>query len=149
VCKCQWLRPLEAFIGEGEAQTRGGGATTRGARAAAASPRSAGQASDRTRVSLLLPEFKRSLVEDLHEFGHDHCARFAPPTELCRLCVEFERFGAVYRELSCHKCGSVTRFSPEVNPCQGHVKWWREVSKLCHGVFKGIWHYFDIWTCLV
>jgi hypothetical protein len=53
VCKCQRLRPLEAFIGEGEAQTRG-------ARAAAASPRSAGQASDLTHGSLLLPEFKRS-----------------------------------------------------------------------------------------
>jgi hypothetical protein len=38
------------------AQGRG---TTRGARAAAASPRSVGQASDRTRVFLLLPEFKR------------------------------------------------------------------------------------------
>jgi hypothetical protein len=37
-----------------------GGATTRGARAAAASPRSVGQASDRTRGFLLLPEFKRS-----------------------------------------------------------------------------------------
>ncbi len=37
-----------------------GRATTRGAHAAAASPRSAGQASDRTRGSLLLPEFKRS-----------------------------------------------------------------------------------------
>jgi hypothetical protein len=37
-----------------------GGATTRGARAAAASPCSAGQASDRTHGSLLLPEFKRS-----------------------------------------------------------------------------------------
>jgi hypothetical protein len=36
------------------------GATTRGARAATASPRSAGQASDRTRGFLLLPEFKRS-----------------------------------------------------------------------------------------
>jgi hypothetical protein len=34
-----------------------GGATTRGARTAAASPRSAGQASDRTRGFLLLPEF--------------------------------------------------------------------------------------------
>jgi hypothetical protein len=37
-----------------------GGATTRGACTAAASPRSAEQASDRTRVFLLLPEFKRS-----------------------------------------------------------------------------------------
>jgi hypothetical protein len=37
-----------------------GGVTTRGARAAAASPRSTGQASDRTRGFLLLPEFKRS-----------------------------------------------------------------------------------------
>jgi hypothetical protein len=37
-----------------------GGVTTRGARAAAASPRSAGHASDRTCGSLLLPEFKRS-----------------------------------------------------------------------------------------
>jgi hypothetical protein len=37
-----------------------GGATTCRARAAAASLRSAGQASDRTRDSLLLPEFKRS-----------------------------------------------------------------------------------------
>jgi hypothetical protein len=37
-----------------------GGATTRGARAVAASPRSAGQASDGTRGFLLLPEFKRS-----------------------------------------------------------------------------------------
>jgi hypothetical protein len=37
-----------------------GGATTRRARAAAASPRSACQASDRTRGSLVLPEFKRS-----------------------------------------------------------------------------------------
>jgi hypothetical protein len=34
------------------------GVTTRGARAAAASPRSAGQASDRTRGFLLLPDFK-------------------------------------------------------------------------------------------
>jgi hypothetical protein len=37
-----------------------GGAITRGARAAEASSRSAGQASDRTRGFLLLPEFKRS-----------------------------------------------------------------------------------------
>jgi hypothetical protein len=36
-----------------------GGATTSGTRAAAASPRSACQASDRTRGFLLLPEFKR------------------------------------------------------------------------------------------
>jgi hypothetical protein len=36
-----------------------GGATTRRAHAAAASLRSAGQASDRTHVFLLLPEFKR------------------------------------------------------------------------------------------
>jgi hypothetical protein len=36
-----------------------GRATTRGARAAVASPRSAGEASDRTRGFLLLPEFKR------------------------------------------------------------------------------------------
>jgi hypothetical protein len=36
-----------------------GGATMPGARAAAASPRSVGQASDRTRGFLLLPEFKR------------------------------------------------------------------------------------------
>jgi hypothetical protein len=36
-----------------------GRATTRGARTAAASPRSAGQAIDRTRGFLLLPEFKR------------------------------------------------------------------------------------------
>ena len=36
-----------------------GRATTHGARAAVASPRSAGQASDRTRGFLLLPEFKR------------------------------------------------------------------------------------------
>jgi hypothetical protein len=34
--------------------------TTRGTHAAAASPRSAGQASDRTRGFLLLPEFKRT-----------------------------------------------------------------------------------------
>jgi hypothetical protein len=37
-----------------------GRATTCGARAAAASPRSVGQASDRTRGFMLLPEFKRS-----------------------------------------------------------------------------------------
>jgi hypothetical protein len=37
-----------------------GGATTRGARAAAASLCSVGQASDRTRGFLLLPEFKHS-----------------------------------------------------------------------------------------
>jgi hypothetical protein len=37
-----------------------GGVTTRGSCATAASPRSAGQASDRTRGFLLLPEFKRS-----------------------------------------------------------------------------------------
>jgi hypothetical protein len=37
-----------------------GRATTRGARTTAASPRSVGHASDRTRGSLLLPEFKRS-----------------------------------------------------------------------------------------
>jgi hypothetical protein len=36
-----------------------GRATTRGAHVAAASPRSAGQASDRTHGLLLLPEFKR------------------------------------------------------------------------------------------
>jgi hypothetical protein len=36
--------------------------------------------------------------------------------------VEVERFGAVYRELSCHKGGSVTRSSPGVKPCQDRVK---------------------------
>jgi hypothetical protein len=37
-----------------------GGVTTRGARAAAASPRSAGLTRRRARGSLLVPEFKRS-----------------------------------------------------------------------------------------
>jgi hypothetical protein len=46
VHKCIRLRPLGALISEGEAQECG--ATKRGARAAATSPRSAGQASDRT-----------------------------------------------------------------------------------------------------
>jgi hypothetical protein len=44
---------------QGQGADARGRATTRGARAATASPRSAGQASDRTRGSLLLPEFKR------------------------------------------------------------------------------------------
>jgi hypothetical protein len=44
----------------GQGTSARGRATTRGARAAADSPRSVGQASDRTRGSLLLPEFKRS-----------------------------------------------------------------------------------------
>ena len=57
--RCQRLRPLGRIYRRGHDTGARGGATTRGARAAAASPRSAGQASDRTRGLLLLPEFKR------------------------------------------------------------------------------------------
>jgi hypothetical protein len=80
--RCQRLRPLGRIYRRGHDTGARGKATTRGARAAAASPRSAGQASDRIRGFFLLPEFKRPLVEDLREFGHDRCTRFAPPTEL-------------------------------------------------------------------
>jgi hypothetical protein len=54
VHECKWLRPLEAFIGEGEVHTRGR------AHAAATSPCSAGLTRRRARGSLLLPEFKSS-----------------------------------------------------------------------------------------
>jgi hypothetical protein len=54
--RCQRLRPLGRIYRRGHGTGAQGGATTR---AAAASPRSAGQASDRTRGFLLLPEFKR------------------------------------------------------------------------------------------
>jgi hypothetical protein len=57
--RCQRLRPLGRIYRRGHDRGTRGGATTRGARAAAASPRSAGQASDRTRGFSLLPEFKR------------------------------------------------------------------------------------------
>jgi hypothetical protein len=57
--RCQRLRPLGRIYRRGHGTGARGGATTRGACAAAASPRSAGQASDRTRGFLLLPEFKR------------------------------------------------------------------------------------------
>jgi hypothetical protein len=56
---CQRLRPLGRIYRRGHGTDARGGATTREARADAASPRSAGQASDRTRGFLLLPEFKR------------------------------------------------------------------------------------------
>jgi hypothetical protein len=52
--RCQRLRPLGRIYRQGHGRgVRGGG------RAAVASPRSAGLASDRTRGLLLLPEFKR------------------------------------------------------------------------------------------
>ena len=57
--RCQRLRPLGCIYRRGHDTGAQGGATTRGARAAAASARSAGQARDRTRGFLLLPEFKR------------------------------------------------------------------------------------------
>jgi hypothetical protein len=57
--RCQRLKPLGRIYRRGHGTGAQGEATTRGARAAAASPRSAGQASDRTRGLLLLPEFKR------------------------------------------------------------------------------------------
>jgi hypothetical protein len=57
--RCQRLRPLGRIYRRGHDTGARGGATTRGVRAAAASPRSTGQASDRTRGFLLLPEFKR------------------------------------------------------------------------------------------
>jgi hypothetical protein len=57
--RCQRRRPLGRIYRRGHDTDAQGGATTRGARAAAASPRSASQASDGTRGSLLLPEFKR------------------------------------------------------------------------------------------
>jgi hypothetical protein len=57
--RCQRLRPLGRIYRQGHGTGAQGGVTTHGARAAAASPRSTGQASDRTRGFLLLPEFKR------------------------------------------------------------------------------------------
>jgi hypothetical protein len=59
VVRCQRLRPLGRIYRRGQGTGARGGATTRGARAAAASPRLAGQASDRTHGFSLLPEFKR------------------------------------------------------------------------------------------
>jgi hypothetical protein len=56
--RCQRLRPLGRIYRRGHDTGAQGGATMRGACAAVASPRSAGQASDRTRGFLLLPEFK-------------------------------------------------------------------------------------------
>jgi hypothetical protein len=121
VCDCQWLRPLEAFIGEGEVQTRG----ARRPRAGHALPRPVRARPVRQankHVALCVCPSSSTHRFDLRVFGHDHCTRFAPPIELCRLCVEVERFGAVYIELSCHKGGSVTRSSLEVKPCQDRVK---------------------------
>jgi hypothetical protein len=57
--RCQRLRPLGRIYRRGHDTNAQGGPTTCGTRAAAASPRSTGQASDRTRGFLLLPEFKR------------------------------------------------------------------------------------------
>jgi hypothetical protein len=51
----QILQHIGGIYRRGRGADARGGATTRGARAAAASPHSAGQASDRTRGSLLLP----------------------------------------------------------------------------------------------
>jgi hypothetical protein len=40
----------------------------------------------------------------------------------------------------CHKANS------RGNPHQDHVKWLRKFLKLCKGVFKVVWHHFEIWT---
>jgi hypothetical protein len=149
VCKCQQLMPLEAFIGEGEAQACGAGRPRMGrALLRPVRARPVRQAIEHV-AFCFCPSSSAHRLKIFANLGMIIVQRFSPPTELCCLCVEVERFGVVYRDLSCHKGGSVTRLSPEVKPCQEHVKRWREVSKLCHIVFKGIWCHFDIWTCLI
>jgi hypothetical protein len=58
--RVQTTKAPRVLIGRGRGADTQGGATTHGARAAAASPRSAGLTRRRARGSLLLPEFKRS-----------------------------------------------------------------------------------------
>jgi hypothetical protein len=149
VCKCQRLRPLEAFIGEGATQACGAGRP----RAGRALPRPVRtwpvrQAIERV-AFCFCPSSSAHRLKIFANLGMI-TAQGLLPRQSFVICVwKSSGFGAVYRELSCHKGGSVTRLSPEVKPCQGCVKRWREVSKLCHGVFKGIWRHFDIWTCLI
>jgi hypothetical protein len=72
-------KAVGALIG-GEAQARGEGRPHAWARVAAVSLCSAGLTRRQACGSLLLPEFKRSYVTNLHIFGHDHYTRYAPPT---------------------------------------------------------------------
>jgi hypothetical protein len=74
---------------------------------------------------------------------------------LCRICspdytLSFacgaKRFRVKGRELSPRQCGSVTRWSPEANPCQDHVKRPNFAPKFLQGVFKVIWRLFHIWV---
>jgi hypothetical protein len=41
---------------------------------------------------MLLPEFKRLLGANLHEFRQDRCEGFVHLTKLCLLCVDVTRF---------------------------------------------------------
>jgi hypothetical protein len=77
---------------------------------------------------------------------------------LCKICspdiaLSFahgaKRFRVKGRELSPRQCGSITRPSPEANPCQDHVKRPSLAPKFFQGVFKVVWRYFYIWTYLI
>jgi hypothetical protein len=41
---------------------------------------------------MLMPEFKRWLGANLHEFGQDRCEGFVHQTLLCLLCMDVARF---------------------------------------------------------
>jgi hypothetical protein len=120
-----------------------GRATTRGACAAVASPRSVGQAAIEHVAFCFCLSSSAHRLKIFANLGMI-TAQDLLPRQSFVVCV-WKSSGLGQCIESCR----VTRLSPEVKPCQGCVKRWREVSKLCHGVFKGIWHDFDIWTCLI
>jgi hypothetical protein len=148
VCECKWLRPLEAFIGEGEVQTCRRGDHARGARcrdqSALGRPNTASStwlfASARVQT-LIGWRSSRIWAWSLHKiFSLDRALSFMCGSQAVWGCVQ--RVVASLR-WQCHKVES--RGKSMSRSCQTV----REVSKLCHGVFEEIWCHFSIWTCLI
>jgi hypothetical protein len=131
-------------------QGRGAGArgraTTRGALAAAASPRSAGQASDRTRGTFGLVIFKCQMARDLLVILPNPYTRFL----LCRLLfvslTSLEWIRSWICEIRGGEDGFVARLKTETKVESKRVKWFLFDFKLCQSMFKVIWHHFQIWV---
>jgi hypothetical protein len=142
VHKCIRLRLLGALIGKGEARARGAGQP----HAAATSPRSASEASDRMRGIARSGRLHCQLAHNLLVILPNPCTLFL----LCRLLFDsltaLEWIGSRICEIQGGEVGFVARLKTEIKVESNCVKWFLFDFKLCQSMFKVIWRHFHIWV---
>jgi hypothetical protein len=138
VRNCIRLRPLGALIGEGMVQTRG-------ARAAMASPRSAGQASDRTHGLARSGHFQ-TLIGSWSSCNSPKSLHTISSLSFT-LCFSYNTWVDLisYLRDTRGEVGFVARLKSEIKVKSTCDKWFLLDFKLYQIMFNAIWRHFHIW----